>query len=302
MINLMYFFRYSLFLLALLIPSLGYAKAEKADPTKDFLAICAIFKDEAPWLKEWIEYHQLVGVNHFYLYNNGSRDSFIAVLRPYILRGIVTLVDWPDQIPSEKKAEPFAWVHYTQMAAYEDGCKRATSKAEWLALIDIDEFMVPITASTMTEILENHAEASIVTLYWHLFGTSHLERLPENTLLIEALHLTCAPNSLFHTIVKKIIIRPEHYAGFTLPPHNCVVKPGLIVATLEKNEAQLNHYMNRTIEYFLSHKVKSKEKMDNIKLTSEQIEAWKDKGNEIEDPSPHIQRFVPELRKRMCYP
>jgi len=26
------------------------------------LAIAAIFKDEAPYLKEWIEYHKLVGV------------------------------------------------------------------------------------------------------------------------------------------------------------------------------------------------------------------------------------------------
>ena len=36
---------------------------------KHQLSICAIFKNEAKFLKEWIEYHRLVGVDHFYLYD-----------------------------------------------------------------------------------------------------------------------------------------------------------------------------------------------------------------------------------------
>ena len=34
------------------------------------VAICAIFKNEEPYIKEWIEFHKIVGVDHFYLYNN----------------------------------------------------------------------------------------------------------------------------------------------------------------------------------------------------------------------------------------
>lgn len=33
------------------------------------LAIATIFKNNAPFLKEWIEYHRMQGVKHFYLYN-----------------------------------------------------------------------------------------------------------------------------------------------------------------------------------------------------------------------------------------
>jgi hypothetical protein len=43
---------------------------------KHYLSICAIFKDEAPYLQEWIEFHRLLGVEKFYLYNNNSRDNF----------------------------------------------------------------------------------------------------------------------------------------------------------------------------------------------------------------------------------
>jgi hypothetical protein len=57
------------------------------------LAICAIFQDEAPYLKEWIEFHRLVGVEHFYLYNHRSRDHYQEVLKPYILSGLVELID-----------------------------------------------------------------------------------------------------------------------------------------------------------------------------------------------------------------
>ena len=34
------------------------------------VAVCAIFKNESVFLKEWLEYHLLIGVEHFYLYNN----------------------------------------------------------------------------------------------------------------------------------------------------------------------------------------------------------------------------------------
>ena len=34
------------------------------------ISICGIFKNESCFLKEWIEYHEILGVEHFYLYNN----------------------------------------------------------------------------------------------------------------------------------------------------------------------------------------------------------------------------------------
>lgn len=32
-----------------------------------YLSICATFKDEAPYIPEWIEFHRRVGVDHFFL-------------------------------------------------------------------------------------------------------------------------------------------------------------------------------------------------------------------------------------------
>ncbi len=53
------------------------------------------FKNAARFLPEWIEFHQIVGFEHFYLYNNNSTDDYLSALRPYRDEGSVTLYEWP---------------------------------------------------------------------------------------------------------------------------------------------------------------------------------------------------------------
>lgn len=66
-------------------------KAKILKDPKYYLALTAIFRDEAPYLKEWIEFYRTIGVEHFYLHNHLSQDNFAEVLKPYIDDGIVTL-------------------------------------------------------------------------------------------------------------------------------------------------------------------------------------------------------------------
>ena len=67
---------------------------KKIEP-KYQLAICSIFQNEAGYLKEWIEFHRLLGVEHFYLFNNLSTDNFHSVLAPYVKNKVITLIEWP---------------------------------------------------------------------------------------------------------------------------------------------------------------------------------------------------------------
>ena len=73
------------------------------------ISLCGIFKNEASFLKEWIEFHRIVGIDHFFLYNNLSEDNYREVLDPYIKNGIVDLIEWP--------------YPQTQMKAYADFLK-----------------------------------------------------------------------------------------------------------------------------------------------------------------------------------
>src|SRR5919201_1450975 len=62
---------------------------------KPYLSLCALYKDHADYLREWIEFHRLVGVERFFLYDNESSDDHEAVLAPYVERGIVEVHEWP---------------------------------------------------------------------------------------------------------------------------------------------------------------------------------------------------------------
>lgn len=123
------------------------------------VSICAIFKNEADYLKEWIEFHRIIGINHFYLYNNQSSDNYFDVLLPYINEGIVTLKDWPKP--------------QSQMSAYQDFMSNYKSDTKWVGFIDLDEYVVPNKFDNIYDFLkkfDNNRPA--ILIYWKCFGTS----------------------------------------------------------------------------------------------------------------------------------
>ena len=136
------------------------------------VSICAIFKNEAPYLKEWIEYHKLIGVQHFYLYNNNSEDEYMRILEPYIQAGTVTLQEFRE--------------NQAQLKAYADCITKQKKNTHWLAFIDIDEFIVPKQWDTLSDFLKGFANRPSVKLNWNVFGTSGLIERDLDSLVIES--------------------------------------------------------------------------------------------------------------------
>ena len=130
--------------------------------TRAYLAICAIFRDESAYLAEWIAFHRLIGVDHFVLYDNGSRDQPERVLAPYLDDGSVTLRDWP--VPFHQ---------YAQRDAYADCIERTRNGVRWLALIDIDEFLFSPASPTLPPVLERYEEYPAVVAHWQIYGSSN---------------------------------------------------------------------------------------------------------------------------------
>ena len=163
-INLKYLIKQALYPIA----SLGYSLITKALLPKDKtnkkynVSLCAIFRDEGEILKEWIEFHRIVGVEHFYLYNNFSADNYKEILAPYIEQGLVTLTDWPHE--------------RQQMAAYKHCAENYSEQSKWIGFIDLDEFVVPNGQNqTIYDFLQGFEDkASFVVMYWQYFGSSGL--------------------------------------------------------------------------------------------------------------------------------
>lgn len=73
------------------------------------LAVCALFRNEARYLDEWVRFHHAMGAQHFFLYDNNSDDDPRSVLAPFIDAGGVTLIPWPTPFHegAQKKAVSF---------------------------------------------------------------------------------------------------------------------------------------------------------------------------------------------------
>lgn len=169
------------------------------------LSMLAMFRDESKYLKEWIDYHRIVGVEHFWLYNDHSVDNWQEVLKEYIDAGIVEVTDWTiggDEWNGSK------WNFTRQPMIYVDGLTKAKGKTKWLAILDLDEFLVPMKDQTVTECLEKYysSAAEIYVNYRH-FGTSKVT-VPEGESLLY--HLTaCSLKGHPKNSIGKCLVRPE---------------------------------------------------------------------------------------------
>lgn len=122
------------------------------NPIKDkpyFLVLVCMFREEDLYLKEFLDYYIIQGVDHFYLYDNENPVSTMKILEPYIKNNYVTLVAWPDNIldnipENERRSK---WNDYknlsTQNLAFEHFTKNFKNKYRWVIKCDIDEFIYP---------------------------------------------------------------------------------------------------------------------------------------------------------------
>jgi len=90
------------------------------------VAICAIVKDERRYLAEWIAYHSVIGFDHFFLYDNGSSDTTLAILRRARERGICTSGDvLISQIePAAHRIQPWCEAGWRIRMDSVSGCRR----------------------------------------------------------------------------------------------------------------------------------------------------------------------------------
>lgn len=221
---------------------------------KYFCSICGIFKNEGLYLKEWIEFHLLVGINHFYLYNNFSDDDYDTVLAPYIETGIVDLYDWP--------------VEQGQLSAYQDCVEKHKGETQWIAFIDIDEFITPLGNTSFISLLENFKNRPVVKLYWKIFGSSGLKNRDTSEYVVSDFTLAwkktmnfgkCIFNTDYEfdaTLKQNNAFHHHMWAKkgiFKLPPVNILDQVSFGVRDVlgdKKLPVQLNHYIVKSYSEF----------------------------------------------------
>ena len=163
-----------------------------------FLAVCAIFRDEAPYLREWITFHLLQGVEHFFLYDNGSTDDWQRAIAAEVASGQVTVHTW-------------SYESRAQFEAYDDCLQRHGAEARWIAFIDVDEFLFSPTGVNVPTILDRFASHPGVAVNWRTFGTGGHRRLPAGPVIQNYLYRASDLRWVNQHV--KAIVQPHLTAG-----------------------------------------------------------------------------------------
>jgi hypothetical protein len=266
-----------------------------------YLAACCIFKDELRYLREWLEYHRLVGVEHFYLVSNDdSPEPSRRLLAPYIDAGLATFWHHP--------GGPFVTL---QTTIYLDAVVAAMGKARWLAFLDADEFLLPVKAQSLPAVLKDYESYPGLAVNSACFGSSGLRTPPP--LQTEAYRLRL-PDDHFQNRAYKSLVDPTRTIGVT-SPHQ-LIHTGDDVPVDEWGRRVRDPIRNLNVPFFGERLRVNHYRTRSAQEFAAKLERWKSGGHpELAQaasaqrmwdtvdsghvPDETIQRFVPELKRRL---
>jgi len=285
------------------------------------IAACMIFRDEAHILSEWLEYHLMLGVEHFFLYSHMSRDNYKEVLHPYVKAKQVTLMEW--NFPRRRHA-PGGGGPYPQVTAYDHALARLRGVANWIVVIDSDEFLAQMSDVTLSDFLAQQEDVAGVLLNWAMFGTSGHKTAPDGLVIENYTQRGLITNTKNRHV--KPIINPGRVVK-ALDPHmweagkdsfgekysfvdehgvrlseETQTKPFLTYAGTPKaswDVFRVNHYATRSEEEF-RHKIRARGRLSS---GVHDDDAWFERhlrdNNLNDEEDTHMLAFVPELKRRL---
>lgn len=139
--------------------------------------LCAIARDEHEAdLREWVCHHLGLGFSHVTLYDNGSRRPLRETLAPLLAAGAVSVIDFP------LREAP-------QLSAYYHALRLWRGRVCWLAFLDIDEFLVPLSPppapgeTILPRLLRPYERFGGLALHWMLMGSAGHDARPAGATL-----------------------------------------------------------------------------------------------------------------------
>lgn len=246
---------------------------------KYYLSIGCIIKDENSYLNEWINYHLKIGVEHFYIYDNGSAVPVKDTLRELGLLQYATVVPIKGQS--------------MQVNAYKRCLKTYGALTRWIAFIDIDEFILPkATKGNMPLFLREFEAYGGLAINWMVFGSNgHIDKPQGSQLSSFTMRsdLDFPPNKHVKSIVQpryvKSVINPHAFRfkkGFTCVNENFeVVEDAFAPVSVQK--IQLNHYYCRSLEEYKEKVARGRGDYAAIERKLEEFYNHDKPSNEIKD-------------------
>ena len=214
---------------------------------KVYLTLAAIVRDQEHYIREWLAFHRLVGVERFVIVLHRCKDRTEEMIRklPFADSVFVHHVEGDRQ--------------HVQLGAYRWIHENYGGVTRWMMFLDSDEFLFGVKQDDLRMILPRYEKHGAVAAHWLLFGSSgHVLRPPMPSIRY---FTRCQPNSSLNRGLKSIV-RADDVTNI-VSTHLFVTKSGTVrehgdpvdIANKWRSEAaptrdilQCNHYQTRSMQ------------------------------------------------------
>ena len=207
---------------------------------KYYLSLCCIIKNEK-YLEEFIMYHHIQGVEHFYIYDNESSPSIKNRLNSFYFKKLCTIIDFPGK--------------YQQMPAYKHFLNNFKNDTKWVCIIDGDEYILGKKHNSIRDIVMQYENYHCIAINWVMFGSSFYENIQDG--FLTDMYRYCSNTQDKH--IKNLI--QTQYIEDIINPHyitmkdkskyvnlNCNIIEGPFNYEETTHIAQINHYLMQSTE------------------------------------------------------
>lgn len=236
------------------------------------VSIATLARYDWPWIGEWIEHHRGLGVEHFYIYNNGE-NRLSEAIRLY--GSVVTEIAWPGPyVLYDWSWDPF-WptdCHWNlQPAQQVHAALKYGDQWTWMGFFDADEFLVIPRGRNLQEILEPAqwkgdrplARVGALRVQGRWFGNSGHHERPEGMIRTNYLHCEKGMTSPTKEFIRPRAARSSRIHWWTVDGETVLVDPLLV---------RFNHY--RGISDHNVRRSASYDREFSNECTDEQIMEW----------------------------
>ncbi|MCC5648190.1 glycosyltransferase family 92 protein [Emticicia sp. CRIBPO] len=211
-------------------------------PKKYYLSLLSPAKNEHDYLVDFVKFYKYHGVEHFYFYDNQSTVPVKETLKDYL--DCCTIIEFPGV--------------GVQVQSYAHFMKNFKHETEWIAIFDIDEYVLPKKHETLRDFLRDYEDYDAVAINWVTFGDGHNKTQQAGPLIGNYLYSSKSQHPNFKSVYKTDSIYKVdhvHFAKLKLFSKyvDARLKPVKSVSHTEPTTdiIQLNHYFTKSEEEYL---------------------------------------------------
>jgi hypothetical protein len=259
-----------------------------------FLAFVTRVKHEDLYIREWLEYHLLVGVEHFFLYDMDGGQGLAGILEPYEDAGVVTRIAWSHYEGTRLDRKKAFFRHNKSSLAHRHFARHFRRRVCWAQKIDGDEFLYPLAGDDVIGPLRafdpNRVRGIGVPRF--NFGHNGHERRPPG-LTIESYLRREATQSSSKDMANGEFLSGNHFRRGSHRWSYRLHRRGTLVASDQVETLRINHYFTKSFEEFLIRQNTNRTR----RQTREQFDDRNRRRNDVDDDG--MLRFVPAVRRAL---